>query len=124
MSASILIIEDDVIIAEDLRARLMDAGYDVVGVADRGERALMLAEEKKPQVAIVDIMLKDAVDGISVGQYLSDRGVAVIHLTALFERALRETRGYAVELLNKPFTDQELLSAVEKALRSRNAEGE
>ena len=117
MSASILIIEDDVIIAEDLRARLMDAGYDVVGIADRGERALMLAEEKKPQVAIVDIMLKDAVDGISVGQYLTERGVAVIHLTALFERALRETRGYAVELLSKPFTDQELLAAVEKALR-------
>jgi DNA-binding response OmpR family regulator len=117
LSASILIIEDDVIIAEDLRGRLLDAGYDVVGIADRGETALMLAEDLQPQVAIVDIMLKDAVDGISVGQYLAERGVAVIHLTALFERALRETRGYAVELLAKPFTDEELLAAVEKALR-------
>lgn len=115
MGARVLIVEDDFVLAEDLHQRLLGAGHDVVGLAARAEEALEIAERTAPDLAIVDIHLEGALDGISVGQFLHERGVAVIHLTARFDRALIEARGYAADLLAKPVSDRDLFAAIARA---------
>lgn len=121
MCERVLIVEDNWSVAEELRRKLAGAGFDVVGMAAAGRDAFALAEEERPDVALVDVDLKDNIDGTTVGELLAERGVAIIYLTAFVELALREGRGHAVDVLGKPYKDRELFAALEKARgRSRH----
>lgn len=115
MRERVLIIEDNWSVAEELRRKLASAGFDVVGMAAAGREAFALAEAERPDVAVVDIDLKDSIDGTTVGELLAERGVAVIYLTAFVELALKEGRAHAVDVLGKPYQDRELFAALEKA---------
>ncbi|MCB1062620.1 MAG: response regulator [Verrucomicrobiae bacterium] len=115
----ILIVEDDRIVASDLRATLERLGHTVSGPANTGEAALVLAEKRAPDLALVDIRLGGAVDGISLAVSLRRKfGTPVVFLTgysadAVFARA-REAgpAGY----LRKPFSDGELAASIAAAL--------
>lgn len=115
MPERLLIVEDNWTVAEELRRKLEQAGFEIVGMASGGRQAFELAEESLPEVAIVDIDLRDNIDGTTVGELLAERGVAIIYLTAFFDQALREGREHAVEVLSKPYQDRELFAALEKA---------
>jgi two-component system, response regulator PdtaR len=118
MLERLLIVEDNWMVAEELRRKLVRAGFDVVGMAAAGRQAFEIAEEERPEVAIVDIDLQDNIDGTTVGELLAERGVAIIYLTAFVDLALRDARSHAVDVLGKPYRDAELFAALEKA-RSR-----
>ena len=108
---SILIVEDEAIVALDLETRLMLLGYRVVGCAATGEAALVLAQQHRPDLALMDIRLQGPMDGIATARRIQQLlHIPVIFLTAhLEESTLREAQladpfGY----LPKPFEDAEL----------------
>ena len=115
MLERLLIVEDNWSVAEELRRKLVQAGFDVIGMAAGGRQAFEIAEEEQPEVAIVDIDLRDNIDGTTVGELLAERGVAIIYLTAFVDLALKEGRNHAVDVLGKPYQDRELFAALDKA---------
>ena len=124
-SAKILVVEDDRVVARDLAQQLTRLGHSVVGVTARGDDAVRLAIETKPELALMDIRLEGAVDGIEAAQQLRERcRVPVVYLTAyaddrtLERAALTEPFGY----LLKPFDDTQLRTAIEIALYKYDAE--
>jgi CheY-like chemotaxis protein len=123
----ILIVEDEQIVAEDLRQTLETMGYIVVGVVSRGERAVESARQEVPDLILMDIMLSGEMDGISAAQQIrSEHDIPIIYVTAyadsqLIERAkVTEPYGYIV----KPFNDREVQSNIEIALFKHRLEGE
>ena len=123
--AKILIVEDEMIIAGELEARMVALGYDVAGIAASGEEAIQLAFEKRPDLVFMDIVLKGEMDGIQAAGVISKGlSIPIVYLTAYadqstLERAkVTEPMGYLV----KPFSESELRAAVEIALYKHEAE--
>lgn len=123
----ILVVEDEAITAMDIEDRLLEMGYQPAGRAVSGEHALALACERRPDLVLMDIRLKGAMDGIDAAVEIRRRlHVPVIFLTAYSEDAtlerakLAEPYGYIL----KPFNDRELKSAIEIALYKHEAEEE
>jgi PAS domain S-box-containing protein len=115
----ILIIEDEAIVAEDLKVVLEKLGYEVAGVIADGDQAVALAPEANPDMVLMDIALPGALDGIEVALQLRRRHqLPIIFLTAhADEKTLARAKeaepfGYII----KPFDDQSLRSTLEMAL--------
>ncbi len=114
----ILIVEDEMLIAANLALQLENLGYQVCGKVPRGEEALVRARKQKPDLVLMDIQLKGAIDGIQTVQRLQrEHDLAVVYLTANdddahFERA-KATNPFA--FLSKPFKKQELQRTIELA---------
>jgi DNA-binding NarL/FixJ family response regulator len=115
----ILIVEDEGIVAFDLKSRLTHMGYLVVGTAKRGEQAILLAEEMQPNLVLMDIHLQGEMDGIEAAAQIRSRiKTRIIYLTALIDLDSRQraddTRpaGY----LSKPFDNEILKTTIENAL--------
>ena len=70
-SIRVLIVEDETIVAEDLRGSLVDLGYEVTGTAISGEQAVQLAEETRPDVVLMDIMLQGETASLFAGNALT-----------------------------------------------------
>ncbi len=121
----VLIVEDEAIIAADLAGKLDMLGYEVVGTAASGEEAVELACRLCPQLVLMDICLKGAMDGINAAEAIHGRlDVPVIYLTAHSDAAtlarskLSEPFGYVL----KPFEERELATAIEIALYKHQAD--
>ncbi|MFA5983063.1 MAG: PAS domain S-box protein [Methylococcaceae bacterium] len=120
MSASrILIVEDEGIIAMDIRRQLEGYGYTVVATAFSGGQAITLANWHKPDLVIMDIVLKGDMDGISATHAITESlHIPVIFLTAYSDPATlqraKETGAYGY--LIKPFRPDELHASIEVAL--------
>lgn len=116
--ARILIAEDEAIIRLDLREMLEEEGYQVVGEAGDGEAALKLAEDLRPDLSILDIVMP-GMDGLTAAAHINDRQLsAVLILTAFSQRDLvdKATRTGAMAYLVKPFEKHDLMPAVELAM--------
>src|SRR3954453_13824229 len=90
----ILICEDDALIAMGWAAMLADEGYTVVGPAHSAEKALKMAYQHLPALALVDIDLGGTIDGISVAAELAPLGAAIIFMPADYKKAAGEGRGW------------------------------
>ena len=117
--ANILVVEDENIIAIDIRNRVLNLGYGVAGVVAKGEDAIAKAEETLPDLVLMDIKLRGEMDGVEAASRIRlDLDIPIIYLTAYantstLERAkFTEPFGY----LLKPFEDTELQVALEIAL--------
>ncbi len=117
--ATILIVEDEQIVAVDIRSHLERLGYRVVGTAGSGEEACRMAAALEPDLVLMDIRIDGPMDGIEAARRIRrSRQIPVVFLTAYadvdtLERAkLIEPYGYIV----KPFTERELHVAVQVAL--------
>lgn len=115
----ILIVEDEVVVAEDVRACLVRSGYDVSESVETGEEALELLKKTKVDLVLMDIFLAGPMDGIDTAGAITETvDVPIVYLTAysdeeILERArLTEPFGYMV----KPFERRELVSTIEMAL--------
>jgi PAS domain S-box-containing protein len=118
-SAKILIVEDENIVAKDIQNTLKSLGYAVAGIVATGEEALQKADETRPDLVLMDIMLKGYQDGVEAAQkILALYNIPVIYLTAYtdektLQRAkIAEPYGYIL----KPFEERELHIAIEMAL--------
>jgi CheY-like chemotaxis protein len=121
--ATILVVEDEHIVACDIQAMLEELNYSV-SIAVSGEEAVTKAAEVRPDLVLMDIVLKGRMDGVDAATYIRDRfHIPVIFLTAYadektVERA-KHTTPYGYIL--KPFEERELHIAIELALfRYRN----
>ena len=118
-----VIAEDEALIRMDLAEMLGEEGYDVVGQAGDGERAVELARELRPDLVVLDVKMP-RLDGITAAQRIAGERIApVVILTAFGQRDLveRARDAGAMAYLVKPFSKQDLVPAVEMAL-SRFAE--
>jgi response regulator NasT len=116
----VIIAEDEAIVRLDIKEILLSAGYEVVGETGRGDEAVGLAAETKPDLAILDVKMP-GMSGIQAAREITtDARVAVVVLTAFSQRELIEEArdaGVAAYLV-KPFHRDELLSAVDNVLAS------
>ncbi|NOY38361.1 MAG: response regulator transcription factor [Chlorobi bacterium] len=115
----ICIVEDEMIIAEDLRVQLSDLGYDVTGMAAGYEEALQLLQDMPPDLALVDIILSGDKDGIDVARYIRHKfQIPVIFLTSHAEKNTvdRAKQVHPDGYLMKPFEPDDLYVAIEIAM--------
>ena len=123
----ILIVEDEPIVAADLKVRLELLGCQVVGAVPSGEKAVALAEQRRPDLVLMDIRLEGRMDGIEAAQEIRRQWrLPVVYLTAYADDATLErakvTEPYGYIL--KPFKDRELKTVIEMALYKHHAEEE
>ena len=118
MAVRVVIAEDEAIIRLDLREILEEQGYEVVGETGRGDEAVALVRDRQPDLAILDIRMP-GIDGLAAARQISEDGrCAVLILTAFSQRNLIEEArdAGALAYLIKPFTQAELVPAIEVAL--------
>ncbi len=119
MSGRILVVEDEKIIQLDLRCQLEQLGYVVAGVASTGEEAIAIAAQLEPDLVLMDVRLKGAMDGVEAARKIrAAREVPVIFLTAQDETQLtKQERGDLKLRVQKPFRAGDLQRALALALR-------
>ncbi|MFY8026741.1 MAG: ANTAR domain-containing response regulator [Aquiluna sp.] len=116
-SLRVLVAEDESLIRMDVVATLSEAGFEVVGEASDGEEALLLAEQLKPDVVVMDIKMPK-LDGISAAEKLSEAKIPVVLLTAFSQTELvaRATEAGAMAFITKPFKPADLIPAIQIAI--------
>ncbi|KPQ41807.1 MAG: transcriptional regulator, partial [Candidatus Methanoperedens nitroreducens] len=123
----VMIVEDERIVAEDIRRSLQKLGYGVSSIVSSGEKAIDEVKENPPDLVLMDIVLKGKMDGIEAAGYIrSHFNIPVVYLTAylddiVLERAkITEPFGYII----KPFNERELHINIEIALYRHKIEKE
>jgi len=107
----ILIVEDDMIIAANISVQLSNLGYEVMGIETRGEEAILHARANTPDIILLDINLKGAINGIEAAiEFQKSKRIPIIYLTAnsdetTFAKA-KATHPYA--FISKPFNNLDL----------------
>ncbi|CAB4627489.1 MAG: response regulator [Actinobacteria bacterium] len=118
----VVVAEDESLIRMDIVETLRDKGFDVVGEAGDGNKAVELAFALKPDLMVMDIKMPD-LDGLSAAEKIAELKIPVVLLTAFSQQELvtRAAEVGAMAFLVKPFSPQDLLPAIEIAL-SRHAQ--
>src|SRR5919197_1244380 len=116
---SILVVEDENVVAMDLVASLEKLRYPVAGVVASGEEAVAVAERKAPGLVLMDIHLRGEMDGIRAAEQIQERFfIPVVYLTAYSDEATldRARVTYPFGYILKPFEDREIEVAIQTAL--------
>jgi CheY-like chemotaxis protein len=119
-SDSILIVEDEMVLAMSMESVLKSMGYEVTGIALSGEDAISLTEKSPPSLVMMDITLGDKMDGIEAANEIIEKfGVPVIFLTGYSDETtltrLENVVHYGV--LQKPVDEYTLRHSIEAALK-------
>ena len=115
----VLIVEDERIVAEDIKTKLEHVGYAVAGIASSGEESIQKAEKLQPDLMLMDIVLEGKMDGIEAAEIIHSRlNIPVVYLTAHSDKKtwgrarVTEPFGYII----KPFETKDLFTTIEMAL--------
>ena len=124
-NARILIVEDESISALFLHTLLEDTGYRVVGIIESGEEAMVMANQVKPDLILMDIMLKGEMDGIEAANRIyALYGIPTIFMTAYslveFNKMQRFTENTMP--IQKPIQEEELLNRIQNVLKLKKPE--
>lgn len=124
---NVLVVEDESIVSKDIQHSLKKLGYNVVGAASTGEKAFELATSERPDIILMDIMLKGTINGIETAERVKrELNIPVIYLTAYADEAtlekakVTEPYGYII----KPFKEVDLHTSIEMALYKYSKERE
>ena len=124
MPARILIVEDDQIIAADLRLKVERLGHEVVGIATAGEEAIAMADQFNPDVVLMDIQLETPMNGAEAARKIQEsRGASIIFITAFPSSTFRGESGGTPDegtYLSKPFSKMQLEQVLHTALLRRS----
>lgn len=122
---NILIVEDESIVAKDIQHSLKKLGYTVVDICSNGEDAIRVAEELKPDLVLMDIMLKGDMSGIEAASQIREKyNIPIIYLTAYADEStlgkakVTEPYGYII----KPFKEIDLHTSIEMAIYKHEKE--
>ena len=113
----IIVVEDEAVVAEDIRKILQNHGYEVPEAISTGEAAIKQIKKIRPDLILLDIMLKGEIDGIDVAKFVIDLNIPVIYLTAYSDNEIVEKAkatcpyGYLI----KPFRERELIATIQMA---------
>ena len=115
----ILIVEDEAITAMDIKHNLINFGFDVVGTADSGKKAIEIAQELKPDLILMDITLKGDMDGIEAARKIKTLfDIPVIYMSAFTDKNTHErlklTNPYG--FVSKPVSTELLVVSIEAAV--------
>jgi DNA-directed RNA polymerase specialized sigma24 family protein/CheY-like chemotaxis protein len=117
LSADVLIIEDESIIALHIKQIVESLGHNVVGIVRTHSEAVDAAREKRPELVLADISLADGSSGIdAVKEILTEQDVPVIFITAFPERLLTGARPEPTYLITKPFEPETVVATIGQAL--------
>ena len=122
----ILVVEDDMLIATQIETTLTEAGFDVVGLAPTGEKAIDLAAKDPPDLAVVDIRLAGHRDGVDTAlELFRSHGIRCIFASAFSDDEARQRAAPAAPFgwLQKPYTMPSLIDMVTKAAAEVRAKG-
>jgi two-component system response regulator LytT len=124
---NVLVVEDESIVSKDIQHSLKKLGYNVVGAAATGEKAIELAKETKPDIVLMDIMLKGEMNGIEAAEQIRvTMNIPVIYLTAyadegtLARAKVTEPCGYII----KPFKEIDIHTSIEMAIYKHKRESD
>ena len=125
LRGKVMVIEDEMIIAMDLKGIVQAMGHDVTGVARTHKQAIELAGKERPDLILADIQLADGSSGLeAVNELLGDMGdIPVIFITAFPERLLTGDRHEPAFLISKPYNEEQVRSAVSQAMFFASTEG-
>jgi len=117
LATTVLIIEDESVIALHLEQLVTDLNHEVVGIAATHKEAVQLARTHRPGLVLADIQLADSSSGIAAAtEILKDLDVPTIFITAYPERLLTGSRPEPTYLVTKPFTPEAVRAAIGQAL--------
>jgi len=125
--AKLLVVEDDFLLSMDIETALVSAGYDVIGNVKTAQDAVRVVANERPHLAIMDIRLDGKHDGVDAALVmLRAYGVRCIFATGHADPHTRARAEPAAPLgwIEKPFTTDDLLSAVERALTEIHCDDE
>lgn len=110
----ILLVEDDPFVAEDLKSKLEQLEYRVIGIAESYEQAVQLIEKEHPGLVLLDIELKGEQTGIDLGERLAKQGIPFIYLTGLRDvnTYLKAKNSQPHRFLSKPIDLYNLRNAI------------
>jgi CheY-like chemotaxis protein len=118
----ILIVEDENIIALDIRSMLEDLGYMVSAIVSSGEESIQKASKMKPDLVLMDIKLKGSIDGVSAGEEIYKQfHIPIVYLTAYSDQATinrihNGNNDSPSTVINKPFDEGELQTVIDDTL--------
>jgi response regulator NasT len=118
VSVRVVIAEDEAIIRLDLKETLEEEGYTVIGETGRGDQALELVRDLRPDLAILDVKMP-GMDGLEVAKVIGDERICgVLVLTAFSQREIIEQArdAGALAYLVKPYQKSDLIPAIEVAI--------
>lgn len=118
-SPEILIVEDETIIALDIKFKLQQSGYENVKTVSSGEKAIQLAQQKCPELILMDIKLAGEIDGIDTAEAINKIcHPAIIFMSAFSDQSIvnRAKALKPVGYLTKAASDDHLVGMVRKAL--------
>jgi CheY-like chemotaxis protein len=120
---NIAVVEDEGIVAMDIKKSLQVLGYNVPFISDSGEKAIRILEDNKADLVLMDIVLKGKMDGIETAKIIINKmNIPVIFLSAFEEESTQER----AEILNmcgylvKPFDDNNLKTIIENSFLNVN----
>ena len=126
MTPAVLIVEDELIVADDLEWQLTTIGYEVTGIVTSGEEALTAIVERRPDIVLMDIQLQGKMNGLEAAKLIQVRtGAAIIFVTAFPSAFLRHPEQMQPPgiCLSKPFSIVQLRSALDSIGGSQNPPG-
>ncbi len=121
----VLVVEDENIIAKDIELTLKRIGHVSAGIVSKGEDAITLSEQVKPDLILMDITLKGELDGIEAAKIINDRfGIPVVYITAhQDEDTIEKTKGTnPYGYITKPLDDRDLSTAINSVMYRRDVE--
>jgi two-component system, cell cycle sensor histidine kinase and response regulator CckA len=115
--ARILIVEDELLIIEDMKAKLRRLGHTVIAYATTGEVAVQKAEETKPELVLMDVRLRGEMNGIEAARRIREfHPVPIVYVTAhaaaIAQQVDKEQREF---VLTKPFSMPQLAAVISTA---------
>jgi len=108
---TLMIVEDEALVAMTLRDELEDSGYRVLDLTDRQAEALEVARSEKPDLALVNIRLAGHNDGIELAEHLKTLSIPVLLISGQVSRA-RSANTVAIGSLPKPYAAADMVLAV------------
>ena len=115
----ILIVEDEIITANDLKLRLEKMGHSIVGIVGNGKDAIRKAGEINPDIILMDIVLKGDIDGIETAQQIRDiHDIPFIYLTSYYDDEIleRASKTSPYGYITKPYDEIGLHTAIQMAV--------
>ena len=120
--AKVMIAEDEIITAADLRNELQNLGYSICSFATSGEKAIQTAEQEKPDVVLMDIRLKGELNGVEAANEIRSRfGVPIIYMTGYSLEMFKDKAGVVepYEYIGKPMEIGDIKNAIESVLNKK-----
>ena len=113
----VLIVEDEALLAMDMEFSLTQSGFDVVGIADTEREAVLLVDQQRPDLILMDITLRDG-DGLAVARAIADRKAKIVFVSASSDPATLAAAEALRPLgfIRKPYASHELPGILKRML--------